>query len=102
MEYAKDIAVIGMACRIPEASDYRMFWENLKAGRSSIREIPSSRWDWKAYWGDPDKEVNKTNCKWGSFLDNVDCFDADFFKLSAREVERMDPTDHARASVELP
>lgn len=38
-----DIAVIGMACRLPGAGNYEEFWENLKHGRSSIREIPPER-----------------------------------------------------------
>ncbi|UUZ86380.1 type I polyketide synthase [Paenibacillus sp. P26] len=86
-----DIAIIGMACRFPGARNYEEFWENLKEGRSSIQEIPKDRWDWKAYWGDPQKERNKSNSKWGGFIDDVDAFDPGFFGLSAREVEATDP-----------
>jgi polyketide synthase PksN len=85
------IAVIGMSCRFPGAADYKAFWENLKKGKSSITEVPSSRWDWEAFWGDPKTETNKSNSKWGGFLEGVDHFDPAFFGLSPREVERMDP-----------
>src|SRR5437016_2294661 len=87
----QDIAVVGMSCRFPGASDYEEFWENLKSGRSAIEEVPANRWDWKAYWGDPQTEKNKSNSKWGGFLKGVDHFDPDFFGLSIKEVERMDP-----------
>ncbi len=86
-----DIAVIGMACRFPGANNYQEFWENLAQGRTNIQEIPQNRWDWKTYWGNPHTETNKTDSKWGGFLDHVNTFDAGFFGLSAREAELMDP-----------
>ena len=66
-----DVAVIGLACRFPDADNPVGFWENLESGKSSIHEIPANRWDWKAYWGDPQNEENKTNSKWGSFILDV-------------------------------
>jgi acyl transferase domain-containing protein/acyl carrier protein len=87
----KEIAVIGMACRFPGAENYEEFWENLKQGKSSIKEIPQERWDWKSYWGDPQSKQNKINSKWGGFIDHVDTFDLSFFGLSAREAKIMDP-----------
>jgi len=86
-----DIAVIGMSCRFPGASNYEEFWENLKAGKSGIEEVPANRWNWADYWGDPLTEKNKSNSKWGGFLKGVDHFDTDFFGMSVTEVERMDP-----------
>ena len=86
-----DIAVIGLACRFPGAQDYRQFWHNLVSGVDSITEIPADRWDWRRYWGDPQTEANKTNSKWGGFIEDVDKFDAPFFNISPREAELMDP-----------
>ncbi len=86
-----DIAIIGMSCRFPGAYNYEQFWENLKQGRSSIQEIPKERWDYKAFWGDPQSEINKSISKWGGFIADVDAFDAEFFNLSPREAEVMDP-----------
>ena len=39
-----DIAIIGMACRFPDANDWRTLWANLKAGVDSIGEAPAGRW----------------------------------------------------------
>lgn len=94
-----DIAVIGMAGRFPGADDCHQFWENLERGQVSIGEIPSERWDWRACWGDPQLDANTTNSKWGGFLATADRFDRDFFGLSAREVETMDPQQ--RLALEL-
>ncbi len=86
-----DIAVIGIAGKFPGAANHEAFWKNLQESRSSVQEVPKNRWDWEAYWGDPQTEKNKSNSKWGGFLKGVDHFDPDFFGLSAKEVERMDP-----------
>lgn len=85
------IAIIGMSGRFPESDDLELFWDNLKEGKDCISEIPKSRWDWKEYYGDPHYEDNKTNIKWGGFINGVDEFDPLFFGISPREAELMDP-----------
>ena len=85
------IAIVGMSGSFPMAHDLDAFWRNLKEGRDCITEIPKSRWDWEAWYGDPDREENKTNIKWGGFIDGVDEFDPLFFGISRGEAELMDP-----------
>lgn len=85
-----DIAVIGIDCRFPGAFDAAQFWDNLAGGVNSIREIPPGRFDWRRYFGDP-REPNKTNSKWGGFIEDVDKFDSDFFHVSPTEAQLMDP-----------
>ena len=85
------IAVIGISGKFPGADTVEEFWENLKAGRNSITEIPAERWNWKEYYGDPNKETGKTNCKWGAFISDIDKFDPLFFEISPKEAELMDP-----------
>lgn len=85
------VAIVGMTGRFPMAKDTDVLWENLSEGRDCITEIPLSRWDWKSIYGDPLKESNKTNIKWGGFIDGVDEFDPSFFGISPREAELMDP-----------
>lgn len=86
-----DIAIIGMSGRFPGAEDPEEFWENLIENRDQISEIPKDRWIWEDYYGDPQQESNKTNCKWGGFLKDVTSLDADFFNISPKEAELMDP-----------
>lgn len=87
----EDIAIIGVDCIMPKAKDLREYWSNLINNRNCITQIPSDRWDWREYYGDPLDDVNKTNIKWGGFIDDVDKFDAKFFGISPREAELMDP-----------
>ena len=88
---AEPIAIIGMSGRFPGAEDLDAFWENLKAGKDSIREIPRERWDWRASYGDERDDGNRTSVKWGAFIEGVDEFDPLFFGISPREAEWMDP-----------
>jgi myxalamid-type polyketide synthase MxaE and MxaD len=86
------IAVVGMGCRFPGgAEDPESFWELLKAGKDTVREVPRERWDVDA-WYDPDPQTpGKMSTRYGAFLDGVDRFDAPFFEISKREAQVMDP-----------
>ncbi|MGJ7907986.1 SDR family NAD(P)-dependent oxidoreductase [Actinopolyspora sp. H202] len=88
-----DIAIIGLAGRYPQARDVREFWQNLAAGKDCVTEIPHDRWDGERFF-DPDKEAaGKSYTKWGGFLDGAYEFDPQFFNISPREAEIMDPQE---------
>lgn len=85
------IAVVGMSGRFPMARNVGEFWSNLVQGRDCISEVPADRWDWREIYGDPAREVNKTDVKWGGFIEGVAEFDPFFFGLSPREALYIDP-----------
>ncbi len=85
------LAIVGMACRLPGAPNIDAYWDLLVSGRDAITRVPEARYD-VARWYDPDPSVaGKMATQWGGFIDDVDAFDADFFGISAREAEAMDP-----------
>jgi acyl transferase domain-containing protein/acyl carrier protein len=86
------IAVIGLAGRYPESASVDELWENLKAGKDCIREIPSDRWDAAALAG-VCSPSGKPMSRWGGFVADVDRFDPLFFNISPGEAERMDPQE---------
>jgi len=87
------VAIVGVSGRYPMAEDLARFWDNLKAGRDCISEVPPERWDHDRYY-DPDRSKSgKTYAKWGGFLADVDKFDPLFFNISPREAEVMDPQE---------
>ncbi len=87
-----DIAIIGMAGRYPQAGNLWEYWENLCGGKECITEIPSSRWERQEMEG-LESPTGKRISQWGGFIDDVDCFDAEFFRISPRHAEVFDPQE---------
>ncbi|HVI45850.1 MAG TPA: SDR family NAD(P)-dependent oxidoreductase [Chitinophaga sp.] len=85
------VAIIGMAGVLPQSENLAVFWEHLLNGDDLVTEIPADRWNWREYDGDPAKEENKTDSRWGGFIPDIDKFDAKFFGISPREAALMDP-----------
>ena len=83
------IAVIGVACRLPQSPDPDSFWHLLRSGRSAISDAPSDRRD--TGYGGNGSSPGGTGTRAGGFLDRVDLFDAGFFNVSPREAAAMDP-----------
>lgn len=88
-----DVAIIGVSGRYPGAKNLNEFWENLKAGKDSITEIPDSRWKISDFYDAVKGKNGKTYSKWGGFMDDIDLFDPLFFNISPREAEIMDPQE---------
>lgn len=87
----ENIAIIGMSCKLPGADNLQKYWENLEKGICSIREVPKNRWDSDYYYDLDIHKLDKTNCKWGGFLNDIDKFDPLFFHISGKEAEVTDP-----------
>ncbi|MBX7075289.1 MAG: SDR family NAD(P)-dependent oxidoreductase [Pirellulales bacterium] len=85
-----DIAIVGMACRMPGARNIEQFWQNLRRGVESVHEVPANRWDWRTTY-DPSGATGSTRSKWGGFIDRIDEFEPGFFQLSPHEARFMDP-----------
>lgn len=85
------IAIVGMGCRFPGATDLTQFWTLLEGGGDAIGDVPKERWDAAALY-DPEPGVPGKMCsKWGGFIPGLELFDAGFFNISPHEAARMDP-----------
>jgi amino acid adenylation domain-containing protein len=86
------IAIVGMACRLGGGIDSpEAFAELLFSGRDAVEPVPASRWDASALFH-PDPEHPGTSVsRHGSFVRDIDRFDAEFFAISRREARYMDP-----------
>jgi phthiocerol/phenolphthiocerol synthesis type-I polyketide synthase E len=83
------IAVVGFSCRFPGAKNSDEFWHNLRDGVDSIRRFSTEE---LVSAGVPDEWLNDSNfVRAGALLDNIDLFDAEFFKYSPREAVSIDP-----------
>lgn len=84
-----DIAIIGMALRVPGANTVEQFWENLRGGVESIRSVTEG--DLLAAGESPGKLRDKNYVARTADLEGMELFDAEFFGFSRQEAAVMDP-----------
>ena len=66
------IAVIGTGAVFADSENLLKFWENIVEGKDCIRDVPANRWSIKDYY-DPDPTApDKTYCKRGGFIPDID------------------------------
>jgi acyl transferase domain-containing protein len=79
------IAVLGLALRLPGtgalAGGGDGYWRLLANGVDAIGEQPAGRW----------AALERSERRFGGFIDQVDQFDAGLFAISPREAATMDP-----------
>ncbi|OSC55942.1 beta-ketoacyl synthase, partial [Streptomyces sp. 4F] len=83
------VAVIGMAGRFPGADDLDAFWENLAAGRESVRPVTDE--EFLAAGGDPRDLDDPSLIRLASVVEGIDRFDSGFFGYSPAEAAVVDP-----------
>lgn len=83
------IAIIGMSCRLPGASDVDAYWRNLKAGVESITFLSDA--ELMESHVDPALLTDPSYVRAGGMLEHTEYFDASFFGYSPREASLMEP-----------
>ncbi|WP_240505335.1 type I polyketide synthase [Nocardia mangyaensis] len=73
---SNDIAIVGMACRMPGAADLDSFWRLLHEGHDAVGAAPDDRSGLTERAG---------------FLDGAGEYDPDFFGVSPNEARALDP-----------
>ncbi|MGP3941154.1 SDR family NAD(P)-dependent oxidoreductase [Streptomyces sp. 6N106] len=86
------IAIVGMGCRLPgDVDSPSALWRLLADGRDAVAEPPAER---AALWAaDPTTAARSESAPpvRGGYLRDVSGFDADFFGVSGREADILDP-----------
>ncbi|CAH1195691.1 Polyketide synthase PksM [Paenibacillus plantiphilus] len=89
----KDVAVIGISLKFPQADTPETFWRQLREGVDSIGAFPETRRedaeDMKRLLKGVQQEAAFENA---AYLDEVDKFDYSFFRISPNEASLMDPS----------
>jgi len=83
------VAVIGMSGRLPMADDLDAFWNNLTSGKDCISRVSPDRSSLKE--DIVDSQQGEGHVTWGGFIEGIAEFDPEFFGISDREAELMDP-----------
>jgi len=88
----RDIAIIGIAVKLPMADNINEFWNNIRSGRDCIRGISKERQeDCDRYLYFLNKSLMDIQYEDGASIDDVDKFDYEFFHISPKEASLMDP-----------
>ncbi|WP_197084544.1 type I polyketide synthase [Saccharothrix sp. ST-888] len=84
------IAVVGMACRLPgDVDSPGTLWRLLVEARDAVGEPPVGRARLQTPHGR--QSVVEPLPQWGGYLRDVSGFDADFFGVSGKEADVLDP-----------
>ena len=83
------IAIIGMGCRFPDANSPQEFWNNIINKKSSIIEVPPTRWDPSLFWDPNPQKEDKTYSKVGGFIQNFS-FDPKPFRIPPLMLDQID------------
>ena len=83
------IAIIGMASIFPQSHNLSEYWDTILNKMDTIMDVPASRWNSEAYYA-PDPSVpDKTYCKRGGFIPDIE-FDPAEFGLPPNLLEATD------------
>ncbi|MFP2964031.1 type I polyketide synthase, partial [Myxococcus sp. 1LA] len=84
-----DIAVVGMAARLPGARDVDTFWRRVRDGVESVTQFSDAQL--LSAGVDPALLQDPNYVKSGMVYEGLEDFDAGFFGFSAREASLLDP-----------
>ena len=85
------IAIVGMACRFPGSERLSDFWRQLVAGENLVVEGPPGSVAGRAGRLFPDSGARNDAVRFGAFVEDIDLFDAEFFRMSPIEAQMLDP-----------
>lgn len=86
------VAIVGVGCRFPGASDLESLWRILRDGIETVGEYPGGRFAaLDRFYSVQPGERSSPVTRRGGFLKNLDLFDGDFFGISPREAVLLDP-----------
>lgn len=88
-----DIAIIGIANRYPgDANDPQSYWELLENGTDATSELPEGRFSEFREDHAIDEKIKNAPTRGGYIAnDLIKTFDPEFFSISPREAEQVDP-----------
>jgi enediyne polyketide synthase len=85
------IAIVGIACRYPDASSPAELWENVLAGRRAFRRIPDERMRLDDYWSPDPAAPDKFYARKAAVIDGF-TFDRVKYKIAGSTFRGTDMT----------
>ena len=87
---AQAIAIVGMACRYPDARSPDELWENALAQRRAFRRIPAERLNLNDYLSSDRESPDQTYSTQGAFIEGYE-FDRVRFRVPGETYRAADP-----------
>lgn len=87
---SSDIAIVGISCRYPGASNVKQYWKNIMNKTVHMSNVPEDRMQLYKKFEKEIQNINLNQLK-GGFLDDVDLFDPYYFNCTPKEAIVMDP-----------
>ncbi|MEB3146682.1 MAG: SDR family NAD(P)-dependent oxidoreductase [Cylindrospermopsis raciborskii 1523720] len=69
---SNQIAIIGMASLFPQSKNLQEYWQVIVDKIDCIMDVPASRWSVEDYYDPNPKAPDKTYCKRGGFIPDID------------------------------
>jgi enediyne polyketide synthase len=85
------IAIVGIACRYPDASSPAELWENVLAGRRAFRQIPDQRLRLEDYWSPDPAAPDKFYSRKAAVIEGFE-FDRVKYKIAGSTYRTTDMT----------
>ncbi len=85
------VAIIGMACRFPGSNDLPGYWRQLLAGENAVVEGPPGTVIGRPGRQFPQFAASNQAIRFGAYVEDLDLFDAEFFRISPIEAQMLDP-----------
>ena len=85
------IAIVGIACRYPDAGTPEELWENVLAGRRAFRRIPDERMRLDDYWSADPAAPDKFYARKAAVIDGF-TFDRVKYKIAGSTFRGTDMT----------
>ncbi|MBD2705063.1 acyltransferase domain-containing protein [Spirosoma sp. BT702] len=92
------VAIVGMASIFADAANLESYWKNIIQRVDSIREVPENRWKISDYYDPNPSTPDKTYCKVGGFIPEID-FNPLEFGLPPKLLEATDTAQLLSLSV---
>lgn len=67
-----DVAIIGMACILPQARNMEEYWRNILLAKDCVTEVPEGRWNKDVYYNPDTKDTDYIPSNWGGFIPTID------------------------------
>ncbi|GMU55901.1 MAG: hypothetical protein AMXMBFR33_50470 [Candidatus Xenobia bacterium] len=84
------VAVVGISCWLPGATDPEELWELCTSARNVTGEVPADRWDWRLFFDTDRSAVGKTYSRWGGFFPEL-TFDPVEFGIPPTSMPNINP-----------